>query len=110
MNSMSSFSSASVQSLHRPMGGMAFLPFLELSTSASMPAAIRGSQAALSPVLGAPAAPVPWQAMQYMLYLAGGSAWAVAAAKPMARAADAINRRFMVDPSSRYPSRKNSSG
>ena len=53
------------------------MPFLELSTIASMPAAIRGSQAALSPVLGAPAAPVPWQAMQYMLYLAGGSAWAV---------------------------------
>src|SRR5690606_2275178 len=58
MYSISARKSSSVQSAHMPFGGMAFRPSRELLTSASTPLARRGSHAALSPVFGAPAAPV----------------------------------------------------
>src|SRR5690606_28702709 len=45
-----------------PLGGMAPLPVMATFTMASMPVLIYGSQAALSPYLGALATPVPRQA------------------------------------------------
>src|SRR5438552_474156 len=45
-----------------------------------MPCPTRGAQAALSPSLGAPATPAPWQAEHVCAYSAGGAAVAVAVA------------------------------
>ena len=47
-----------------PLGGIAPLPCVAIFSTSSKPAARRGAQAALSPNLGAPATPVPWQATQ----------------------------------------------
>ena len=59
MYSMADFSSASVQFMQVPFGGMTLKPFVAWASRVSMPWAIRGAQAAASPNLGAPAAPVP---------------------------------------------------
>jgi hypothetical protein len=59
--------SMSLRSGFPPRGGMARIPFMESLTSTSMPSLISGAQAALSPVFGAPAAPVPWHAVQTAL-------------------------------------------
>jgi hypothetical protein len=58
--------SASLQSPHIPLGGIAVLPFLTLAKRASMPVVRRGSQAAASPFFGAPATPVAWQMAQVL--------------------------------------------
>ena len=50
--------------MHSPKGGMPPNPFTTLSTSESMPLAIRGSQATLSPAKGAPVAATVWQLAQ----------------------------------------------
>ena len=66
---------------------MAFRPFFTEATSASIPFAIRVSQAATSWLLGAPATPLTWQAAQARLYLSMlGSANAGAATIKLARA------------------------
>src|SRR5690606_33195971 len=62
--------SSSEQSIHMPRGGMARMPSMACLTSVASPCAIRGAQAATSPVFGAPAAPVAWQAMHAALYTA----------------------------------------
>src|SRR3546814_21118328 len=51
-----------------PRGGMAPLPLRATAMIESIPLAISGLQAALSPSLGALATPVLWQAMQADLY------------------------------------------
>jgi hypothetical protein len=53
---------------HKPVGGIAFKPFLTEATSASMPFSMRGAQAVASPVIGAPAAPDAWHITQDWLY------------------------------------------
>src|SRR6056297_3166211 len=73
--------SSSVQVAHKPVGGMAFIPFLTDSTRVSMPFSRRDSQASTSPVLGAPAAPETWQAAQALWYLSVASAAETAAEK-----------------------------
>jgi len=50
---------------------------------------MRGSQAALSPVFGAPAMPWAWQAAQMVLYVASPGLLAVATAAGAAAAASA---------------------
>ena len=50
-----------------PLGGMAPMPLVAFCTMSSMPLAMNGAQAALSPNLGAPATPLPWQATQVVL-------------------------------------------
>src|SRR5580692_10977701 len=45
-----------------PLGGIRPLPEIASLYSVSLPCAMRGAQAALSPALGAPLRPVPWQA------------------------------------------------
>jgi hypothetical protein len=67
---ISALNSASVQSLHMPFAGIAFLPFLTDSSNLSAPCARRGFHAAASPSLGAPAAPVAWQNVQDLSYFA----------------------------------------
>src|SRR5690606_4507405 len=62
--------SSSEQSMHMPRGRMARIPSIACSTSVASPCAIRGAQAATSPVFGAPAAPGAWDAMQAALYTA----------------------------------------
>src|SRR3954462_1790115 len=47
-----------------PLGGMAPLPLSAELYSVSLPCAMRGAHAALSPNLGAPATPAVWQAVQ----------------------------------------------
>src|ERR1044072_2959712 len=53
-----------------PFGGMAFLPWSALLYNASLPRAMRGFQAALSPVFGAPAMPGVWHIAQTLSYAA----------------------------------------
>ncbi len=74
INSIAAFRSSSVQSAHRPFGGIAPLPAFELATSASIPAARRGAHASASCALGAPATPAAWQLTQALLYTASPSA------------------------------------
>ena len=50
-----------------PLGGIGGLPCIATLTMASMPVLMYGSQAALSPNLGALATPVAWQAKQTLL-------------------------------------------
>src|SRR5690606_21930842 len=63
-----------------PRGGMAPLPLMATSIMASMPRAISGSQAFLSPSLGALATPVVWQATQADLYSFSPLGWPAALA------------------------------
>ena len=67
MKAMARASSASVAS-EPPLGGIAFLPAIADLVRPSRPSAMRGAQAALSPVFGAPATPASWQAPQTPLY------------------------------------------
>ena len=66
---MAALKSAS-EAVEPPLGGMAPMPCVAFFTMASMPSATKGPQAALSPNLGAPATPVPWQTAQVCSYRA----------------------------------------
>jgi hypothetical protein len=55
MYSIAARSSSSLQLMQVPFGGMALSPFLTDESMASLPLAIRGAQASLSPSFGAPA-------------------------------------------------------
>jgi hypothetical protein len=78
-----------------PVGGIALMPFLTDATNAGMPLAIRGSQAATSCALGAPAAPVEWHAKQDVWYCGG----APSATAPTATLINiAAKSFFMRDP------------
>src|SRR5664280_1113288 len=59
--------------LEPPRGGIAPLPLMALAVRPSMPCAMRGAQAALSPSLGAPATPAVWQAVQTCVKSAGAA-------------------------------------
>lgn len=63
---MAALKSAS-DAVEPPLGGMAPTPLVAFSTMSSMPLAMKGAQAALSPNLGAPATPLAWQTMQVVL-------------------------------------------
>src|ERR1700712_4466223 len=71
-----------------PRGGIAPLPLMALAVRPSMPCAMRGAHAALSPSFGAPAMPAVWQAVQICVNSAGGplvaSAFAGSAAATVA--------------------------
>lgn len=58
MYSMELFNSAIEHELQEPFGGIDPLPLVAEATSASIPSAILGDQAALSPSLGDSASPV----------------------------------------------------
>src|SRR6187551_698630 len=73
--------------LDPPLGGIAPLPLIAFAVSASIPCAIRGAHAALSPTLGAPAIPGVWQVLQTCAKSAGA---AVAAAGAVVAAAAAL--------------------
>ena len=64
MYSMAARSPSSLQLMQPPFGGMALSPLLTDENSASLPLAMRGAQASLSPSFGAPATPTAWQAWQ----------------------------------------------
>ena len=68
-----------------PLGGIALYPSVACLTSISNPCAIRAFHAVLSPSLGAPAAPEPWQAMHRPEYTACPSR-SVRPAAPLAAA------------------------
>src|SRR6185503_2178542 len=74
-----------------PLGGIAPLPCSAELYSAGLPCARRGAHAALSPYLGAPAAPVLWHAVQVVsktaLPSAGFAAAPAAGAAPAGAAA-----------------------
>src|SRR5436190_22776691 len=72
--------------LEPPFGGIAPLPLIAFAVRASMPCAIRGAHAALSPTLGAPAMPGVWQVLQ-ICAKSGGVAVAAAGAVVAAAAA-----------------------
>src|SRR5664279_767410 len=72
--------------LDPPFGGIAPLPLIALVVSASIPWAMRGAHAALSPTLGAPAIPGVWQVVQIGAK-SGGAALAAGAAVVAAAAA-----------------------
>jgi hypothetical protein len=57
MYSMAARSPSSLQLMQPPFGGMALSPLLTDENSASLPLAMRGAQASLSPSFGAPATP-----------------------------------------------------
>src|SRR5436190_10920253 len=72
--------------LEPPFGGIAPLPLIAFAVRASMPCAIRGAHAVLSPTLGAPAIPGVWQVLQ-ICAKSGGAAVAAAGAVVAAAAA-----------------------
>lgn len=61
MKSTAALTCSSVKAGLPPLAGIKFLPFNELVYSASIPVAIRGAHAALSPSLGEPDTPTAWQ-------------------------------------------------
>jgi hypothetical protein len=67
MNLIAAVSSSSEQSMHKPLAGIAFKPFLATANVSAKPFAKRASQAATSPFLGAPAIPAVWQEVQVPL-------------------------------------------
>ena len=88
---MAARSSSSV-AVEAPRGGMAPLPLMATFSMASMPVAMKGAHAALSPNLGAPATPAPWQVTHDLSYSAlptAGSAAGAAAAGAAATTAAA---------------------
>ncbi|MNJ70724.1 hypothetical protein D3C77_672040 [compost metagenome] len=82
--------------MHMPRGGMALKPLVTLATSASIPLARRGSQAALSPLSGAMGSAPLWQAAQARLNTASGS-WAACAEAAAATSDTTSISFFMVD-------------
>src|SRR5512143_890934 len=86
--------SASEQLLQVPRGGMTPLlpvkPWVAWLTNTSVPCLMRGAQAALSPNLGAPAAPVLWHAVQVLLKISSPERAAAAGALAAAGAAVGI--------------------
>ena len=104
---MSSACSWSLQLLHNPPGGIAFIPFRTDAMSPSIPLDLRrAAQASASPVLGAPATPTAWQAPHEAAYCGGGSpantagtAANAAAAKPGIAKARQNNAVFIMNPS-----------
>src|SRR6185436_2509607 len=61
--------SASAREAAPPFGGIRFLPLIALLYSTSLPCAMRGFHAALSPAFGAPATPAAWHMAQTVSYV-----------------------------------------
>ena len=68
-----------------PLGGIRPLPEIASLYSVSLPCAMRGAQAALSPALGAPLRPVPWHAEQTCLKASSPVVGSAAAASEVRR-------------------------
>src|SRR3954471_4493939 len=83
MKSMAGEMSSAVSAGLPAFGGMAPLPLVTDATSAALPVAMRGAQAALSPNFGAPATPVLWQGTQVFSYTALPSAATATEATPV---------------------------
>src|SRR5579864_5575905 len=64
MYSRAATTSASLREALPPLAGIWLKPCRAWPFKVSRPLAMRGAQAALSPILGAPSTPVPWQAEQ----------------------------------------------
>src|SRR5206468_8715384 len=64
MNTTARATSSSESDAFPPFGGMPRIPLIASFTISFRPSLMRGAQAALSPIFGAPATPVWWHAAQ----------------------------------------------